>query len=438
MSDNSASITSNLSSEVLALWDTQGAAQFFLKFCGSKTTAVQFLETMIDHIDSNVAANRKRSNPDNGSSPANNKTLKMSSPSNVYGPSEGGGDDAVSDVYVNDQCDAEVLTMVVITPNDIGISSHLIGKQGSNVADIRKRTSCKVQLERIEQVPPNSMDRNVMVTGKVKDLISAYQLIQKRIDEKVESAMGFQTDVTKLVIPNELVAHVIGKSGVIIKKIQSDSGARTQVHTEEEMMMSSSYYGRTIIISGTTRQRCYAIYLILRQIAVDRSIPPLWKGGWPNPISSPSQFHSRMSSAPSMGGGGGMGMHMGGMNMNLNMGPPMNMQPQHQQHGQNPQMMAQMMPPVMSQQQHHQQQPYAPSQLPTNQPQVGQQHMGGGVGAVGMHPWMTAAPAAMAQQMQLPSQGGAVGGGVAQGGLPGQQQQQHGGAHMMNTGGRGY
>ena len=126
--------------------------------------------------------------------------------------------------------------------------------------------------------------------------------MQKKMDEKFDAPNYGAQDLTKIVIPNELCAHLIGKAGVIIKKIQLDSGARTQVQTEEEMFQLSSYYGRAIMITGTLRQRCLAIYLILRQIMQDRDLPALWKGGWPNPCANNNAMRSNMMAQQQMGG----------------------------------------------------------------------------------------------------------------------------------------
>jgi len=300
----------SLSSELVSLWDTQAASDFFVKYCGSKTTAIQFLESTIEHIDPTFA-NRKRqlSDPDPGAaakaSRSENEGRDPYGPPGTYDIVQ--ADDAIADRYVNDSIDMESLTLAILTPNDIGLSSHMIGKQGSNVVDIRKRTNVKIQLERVETVPLNATDRNVFFTGKLKDLCRAYQLMQKKMDEKFDAPNYGQQDLTKIVVPNELCAHLIGKAGVIIKKIQLDSGARTQVQTEEEMFQLSSYYGRAILITGTLRQRCLAVYFILRQIMSDRDLPALWKGGWPNPCANNNPMRNNMMSNMSqhqMGGGG--------------------------------------------------------------------------------------------------------------------------------------
>jgi hypothetical protein len=75
-------------------------------------------------------------------------------------------------------------------------------------------------------------------------------------------------------VPNEIVRHLIGKSGANINRVQHESGARIQVEPESSMM--SGALGRTIIFQGAARSRTFAQYLILRQIAEDRNVHVEW------------------------------------------------------------------------------------------------------------------------------------------------------------------
>ena len=119
----------------------------------------------------------------------------------------------------------------------------------------------------LENPVDRAADRNIFLCGTVKNVIMAFQLLQKRIEEKHDIDPS-ATETTRIVIPNDLCSRLIGKQGVTIKRIQSESGARTVVQTQEEMFQTEHYYGRAIIIYGAFRSRVIALYLILRQVIV--------------------------------------------------------------------------------------------------------------------------------------------------------------------------
>jgi hypothetical protein len=55
---------------------------------------------------------------------------------------------------------------------------------------------------------------------------TSQQLVLAKVTEKTK-AMG---NTLKFVIPNDLVSHVIGKAGTVIKRLQLESGAQLQVN----------------------------------------------------------------------------------------------------------------------------------------------------------------------------------------------------------------
>ena len=181
--------------------------------------------------------------------------------------------DVIRDIYDDDSSNESIImTLAVLIPNDIGLSAYIIGKQGSNVADIRKRTKARTQLEQSKLIPPGVVERNVFFMGTIRSICEAYQHVFARIISKAETLPAGCLDDLKMVIPTELSAMLIGRAGVSIKKIQSESGARTHLQSEDEMIQTGHYYGRVIIISGTLRQRCHAMYLILKNVTFPPSI----------------------------------------------------------------------------------------------------------------------------------------------------------------------
>eukprot|EP01042_Synura_sphagnicola_P003612 gene3612-4494_t len=130
------------------------------------------------------------------------------------------------------------------------------------------------------------------------------------MEEKADNIPANALDALKAVVPNELVSKLIGKSGNVIKRIQSESGARTVFQTEEEMIQTTYFYGRTVTITGTVRQRCHALYLIYRQM----NGPQLGV----NPAS--------------IGSGAGVGNGWGAPNNQMNSYMHIQSQQQHPQH----------------------------------------------------------------------------------------------------------
>jgi hypothetical protein len=177
--------------------------------------------------------------------------------------------DVIRDIYDDDASNESIImTLAVLIPNDMGLSAYIIGKQGANVADIRRKTKARTQLEQPKLIPPGVTERNVFFMGTIRSICEAYQHVFARIISKAETLPAGCLDDLKMVIPTELSALLIGKAGVSIKKIQAESGARTHLQSEDEMMQTGHYYGRVIIISGTLRQRCHAMYLILKNVSI--------------------------------------------------------------------------------------------------------------------------------------------------------------------------
>jgi len=311
-----------------------------MQICGDSSNAVKFLEETIDIIDPASAASRKRTFSEITQDQQHSKFMKPIGPSE--GPISRAGD-IINELYVNDEIDERPLTMVVLVPNDMSLCSHIIGKQGCNVTDIKRRTGIRIQLEQSNAIPLTAPDRNVFLTGKLKDLCYAYQLMHTRMEEKQEFNAILES--SKMVIPNEIVAHIIGKQGVIIKKLQSDTSARTQFQTEEEMFQSGYYYGRTIIISGQFSQRLHAMYSLLRQVAIDRFLPSTWKGGLPLQITPGGTSTVRPTNMPIMQ----PPLQMSNPVSSLPQAPSAPQVSQHQpQHTPNPQFQMPMLPSNMT------------------------------------------------------------------------------------------
>jgi predicted PilT family ATPase len=192
-----------------------------------------------------------------------------------------------------DEIDQRVSTLVILIPGRAHIVGHLIGKGGAEVGRIEKDMSVTIKIESANKVAV--VDRSVCILGSVASITLAQQHVSHKVHEKLLSE-SVQAEVLKMVVPNEIVRHLIGKNGANINRLQSESGARIQV--EPESTMSPGSIGRTIVLQGAERCRTFAQYLILRQIAEDRNVPADWASRIHTPTNSVAAAPYNMSPTP--------------------------------------------------------------------------------------------------------------------------------------------
>ena len=76
-------------------------------------------------------------------------------------------------------------------------------------------------------------------------------------------------EFTKIVVPNEFVSRIIGKSGAIVRETQESSGVKKidiQHESDMNMKVSMGLYGRSISIIGAIKNRNACVYSLLRQV----------------------------------------------------------------------------------------------------------------------------------------------------------------------------
>mmetsp|Transcript_24426 Transcript_24426/g.23468 ORF Transcript_24426/g.23468 Transcript_24426/m.23468 type:complete len:449 (+) Transcript_24426:207-1553(+) len=196
---------------------------------------------------------------------------------------------------LNDTIDDSVVTLALQVPEDMHLTAYIIGPKGVNVINIGKISGTKVQIERVGARGADQY-RHMFIMGPLKGVLHAYQLIQEHVSQKVASFPAGTCDVTRVVIPNDVVAHVIGRGGHLIKELSVIASIqRIDIQLETEMnRMFNGFYGRSVTVLGEFANRLHAVYLLLRQLVQDRSLPSAWVGE-----SVPVQY-------PAGGQGGGM------------------------------------------------------------------------------------------------------------------------------------
>jgi len=176
-----------------------------------------------------------------------------------------------------DEVDDAPITLIIQIPEDKTLISHIIGKGGANVTAVSSTTGCRVQIEKLG-TRGQDIFRHIIIQGTVRTAIEAFKQIQSKASEL---SGGSFVEVTRLVIPSDLVAHVIGKGGQCIKELQEVTKCqRIDAQQESDMIQRTSIgvYGRTLTIMGDMHNRNHALYLLLRQLSQDKSLPDSWKG----------------------------------------------------------------------------------------------------------------------------------------------------------------
>lgn len=146
-------------------------------------------------------------------------------------------------------------------------ASVIIGRGGENVKKIRAETSAFVSILKTEG--SGTKERVMQIKGTVEfntaSLKAIAELMINNANSKNADAPDAEPTTThqfKLLVHKSLAGAIIGKSGAIIKAIQSETGARVSLSTEP--LGGSSE--KTVTISGTVDQIFDASTRILTQI----------------------------------------------------------------------------------------------------------------------------------------------------------------------------
>ena len=124
---------------------------------------------------------------------------------------------------------------------------------------------CKVQFEK-QGSRTTELVRNLFFQGTVHSVIEGVVSILNKASEVQNSAMA---EFTKIVVPNEFVSRIIGKSGAIVRETQETSGVKKidiQHESDMHLKVSMGLYGRSISIIGAIKNRNACVYSLLRQV----------------------------------------------------------------------------------------------------------------------------------------------------------------------------
>lgn len=112
----------------------------------------------------------------------------------------------------------------------------LIGKKGIVVKEIAHQSNCKIY---VEQNFPEGQPRQVILTGKAKDLSLAMSLVTKIIENgpsavfpSIPTPENLEPDATEFYIPHPKVGTVIGFRGSNVSEINRRTGCRVSIVQE--------------------------------------------------------------------------------------------------------------------------------------------------------------------------------------------------------------
>ncbi|XP_059475011.1 far upstream element-binding protein 3 isoform X3 [Neocloeon triangulifer] len=152
---------------------------------------------------------------------------------------------------------------MMVPGNKVGL---VIGKGGETIKQLQEKSGAKLVI--IQDGPETEMEKALRITGDPQTIEYAKQLVYDLISDKEQQfnrggggGGGFRGgpggfggggggDQTEVAVPKAAVGVVIGKGGDMIKKIQSETGARVQFHQGRE----DGPGDRRCILSGSPSQ----------------------------------------------------------------------------------------------------------------------------------------------------------------------------------------
>eukprot|EP01033_Poteriospumella_lacustris_P000209 gene209-141_t len=143
-----------------------------------------------------------------------------------------------------------------------GITGLIIGKGGANIIQLNATTGARIKLSQNNEYFPNTTDRILLISGGKQGMENAIRELVSRIVEAPEKRQApgeflkqqtaprpSGTYTIRVLIPKIASAAVIGKGGVVIKRMSEQSGCRFQLGEENDPFNTNE---RIVTITGTS------------------------------------------------------------------------------------------------------------------------------------------------------------------------------------------
>eukprot|EP01147_Barroeca_monosierra_P010894 gene10894-2969_t len=140
----------------------------------------------------------------------------------------------------------------------------IIGKGGANIRELAQSSRAHIELERRDPRSANN-GRRIVINGTLNNSVNAFRALvtlmaenDRELSEQAESEG--QTSI-QLVIPSDMVGHLIGRAGSTIKYIVTRTGTELEIIPEQYPAQFSQV--RIIKLQGTPRQLTSAFEIML-------------------------------------------------------------------------------------------------------------------------------------------------------------------------------
>ena len=207
----------------------------------------------------------------------------------------------------------------ILIPNHA--AGSIIGKGGANIAEVQQQTGARIKLSPNNDYYPGTQERVGLIMGEVETINKMLNFVIEKIRQeppamRLNPAMTYDRERAKqmkIVVPNSTAGLIIGKSGVTIKYIGDQTGARIQVSQKNAETVPGE---RVIGITGTLEQVQAACAVIAAKVqedpehALNNNISYSSHG---LSLGSPHRLSNGSASVNAFSGGGLSGSGLGGL-----------------------------------------------------------------------------------------------------------------------------
>lgn len=125
------------------------------------------------------------------------------------------------------------------------LAGAIIGKGGSNIRDISQTSGAKVEVQRRDQYEDRTAERMVTLEGTPEQVTEALRIILSKVREEGAADGAANGDAAggeggehpglpvKVLVPNDMVGHIIGRQGAHIKQVTEETGAEIKLTSSD-------------------------------------------------------------------------------------------------------------------------------------------------------------------------------------------------------------
>jgi len=168
-----------------------------------------------------------------------------------------------ADLNVREKCIASAGQAVVIIQVPQHVVGSIIGKEGSNIKQLRSQFGVRFNFDRSGE---ESSAKPAECALEIRGQRDKVQLAEFKINTIIAETK--KQNVEDLYVPGDACGRIIGKGGQSIREMCTISGAKINLEREENYSLGNQ---RRIVISGSTEQVEYAKLLIKEKVEQART-----------------------------------------------------------------------------------------------------------------------------------------------------------------------